>query len=208
MRIAVFGASGGIGRQVVDEALAAGHQVRGLMRDADKAPPQSGFELVVGDIADSAAVNRVVSGTDAVIWTVGATRNTADQVALFESSARTLVAAMKQHGVHRLVALSGAGITIEGEHKPLRGRVMSAIVKVLVKHVVESKRREYLVFKESGLDWTLVRPPRVVDGPATGRYETGDQLQGSAVTRGDLAEFMVREAVESKYVRSAPYISN
>ena len=206
MNVAVFGTSGGVGRQVVDQAIAAGHEVRGLVRNVEKAPSVKNFEAIVGDISDRESVERVVAGTDAVIWAVGATRNSADQVELFESGARTLVAAMKQQGVSRLVALSGAGITIDGERKPLRGRAMSAVVKVLVRHVVESKRREYLVFRESGLDWTLVRPPRVVEGPQTGRYYVGDELRGSSVTQGDLAEFMISEAAESKHVRSAPFI--
>lgn len=206
--IAVFGATGGVGRHVVQQAQAAGYSVRALVRDPDRLPADSGLTTVVGDITDPEAVARTVEGADAVIWAVGSTSNSADQVPIFESGARNLVVAMKRHGVRRLVALSGAGITLDGERKPVRGRLMSALVGVLVRHVVEAKRREYAAFKDSGLDWTLVRPPRVVKGAPTGRYVAGDVLVGRTVTQGDLAEFMLRETHEAKHVRAAPFISS
>jgi putative NADH-flavin reductase len=206
MRIAVFGATGGIGRQVVEQALGAGHEVRALVRDESRAVEREGVSAVVGDIVHADAVARVIDGTDGVIWAVGATRNSADQVEIFERGARNVVAAMNRHGVGRLVALSGAGITIEGEQKSLGGRLMSAFVAVAVKHVVEAKRREYEVFSGSDLDWTLVRPPRVIEGPRTGRYVAGERLIGRSVTQADLAEFMLKELVERDWVRSAPFI--
>ncbi len=115
---------------------------------------------------------------------------------------------MNRHGVRRLVALSGAGITIVGERKPLSGRVLSAAVGLIVRHVVESKRREYVVFRDSGLDWTLVRPPRVVEGEPTGRVASGATPARRQVTEGDLADFMVGQVSDRSYVRAAPYMGS
>lgn len=207
MRIAVFGATGGIGKHVVDQALAAGNEVRALTRDEGRLPAHDGLSAVVGDIADADAVARVIEGSDGVIWAAGATRNSADQVVLFELGARNVVDAMEHHGVRRLVALSGAGITVEGERKPLGGRLMSVFVALAVSHVVAAKRREYEIFSRSDLEWTLVRPPRVTEGPPTGRYSVGAHLAGRSVTQGDLAEFMLSELRECKWLRSAPYIA-
>jgi putative NADH-flavin reductase len=163
---------------------------------------------MVGELDDVEAMAQAVDGSDAVIWAVGASRNHPDEVARFEAGARNLVAAMTSGGVRRLVALSGAGITIEGERKPLGARVASAVVGRLVKHVVEAKRRECEVFRRSDLDWTLVRPPRVVDGDATGRYVAGETLAGQRVIAGDLAHFMVDQLAGTTYVRAAPFVSS
>jgi putative NADH-flavin reductase len=189
------------------KALAAGHRVRAVARDPEKLADE-GIETVAGDIADLDAVRRAVEGADAVIWAVGATSNTADQPPAFESGARNVVAAMREHGVRRLVALSGAAITVGDERKPFGGRVMSAIVKVAARHVYESKRREYEVFAQSGLDWTLVRPPRVSEGSATGRAFLGAELHGSKVTQGDVAEVMVGALLDETSHRAAPFVSS
>ena len=207
VRVTVFGATGAIGRRVVERALTAGYEVHALVRDPAKAV-EPGVSTTVGGLTDGQAVARAVEGSDAVIWAVGASRNRPDQVDLFETGARNLVAAMNRHGVRRLVALSGAGITVDGERKPLSGRVLSAAVGLIVRHVVESKRREYLVFRDSGLDWTLVRPPRVVEGEPTGRYVSGATLAGRQVTEGDLADFMVGQLIDRSYVRASPYVSS
>jgi putative NADH-flavin reductase len=148
-----------------------------------------------------------IEGSQAIIWAIGAMHNDPDQVRVMESAAHNLVRAMERSGVRRLVALSGAGITIEGERKPLSGRLMSAFVGRVVRHVVEAKRREYEVISASDLDWTLVRPPRVVDRPATGSYVVGDALVGRSISQGDLADFMVRQIKDRSYIRDAPYVS-
>lgn len=207
MKVAVFGATGGIGSDVVDRALAAGHEVVAASRDPDKVEPRAGVTVAGTDITDAQGVAQAVRGVDAVVWAVGPTSNSPDEPHRFERGAQNLVAGMRSAGVKRLVALSGAGITLSGERKPLTGKLMSALVGVLARHVVESKRREYEVFSESGLDWTLVRPPRVVERPARGTYHAGDRLAGRSVTQADLAQFMVDALADRKWVGAAPYVS-
>jgi putative NADH-flavin reductase len=207
VRVVVFGASGGIGGHVVERALAAGHEVVAVARDASKVPARERLTPAAADIGDPDAVARAVVGADAVIWAVGPTSNAPDQPAIFERGAHNLVAAMNAAGVRRLVALSGAGITIAGERKPLAGRLMSALVGVVARHVVEAKRREYAVFSASGLHWTLARPPRVVEAPARGSYTAGDALAGSSVSQADLAQFMVDALADASLVGKAPYVS-
>lgn len=206
--VAVFGATGGIGAAVVARLRADSIAVRALTRDASKLQAEPGLTVVAGDIADPEAVERTVAGADAVIWAAGATRNAADQVGLFETGARNLVAAMERNGVTRLVGLSGAGITLVGERKPFGGRLISAVVGLLVRHVVAAKQREYEVFRSSTLDWTLVRPPRVVPGGATGRVVIADRLRSRSVTQGDLGVALVGLAGNREHLRAAPYVSS
>lgn len=208
MRIVVFGATGGIGRHVVSQALAAGHQVRAFARDPANADFPGQVEIVAGDITDAGSVTRAVAGTDAVVWAIGASRNNSEDVSIAESGARNLIDAMTRQGVKRLIAVSGAGITVEGERKPLSGRLMSAIVRVVARHVYEAKRREYEVFRTAKLDWTLVRPPRVTPGASTGHVVVDSALAGSTVTQGDLAAAMVSLLEDQSSVRQAPFVSS
>ncbi len=209
MLVTVFGASGAIGEHIVAAALEDGHEVRAVTRSPRG---DDGGRLhvtwVQGDLEDVVSIPSAIEGSDAVVWAVGATRNTADQVPLFENATRALIAAMDELGVPRLVALSGAGIAVDRERKPLGGRLMSAFVGLAARHVVAAKQVEYDLIKQSRLDWVLVRPPRVVPGAATGRYAAGDELKGSRVTQGDLAEFMVAQLTDSTYLRRAPFVAS
>ncbi|MEO5703728.1 MAG: NAD(P)H-binding protein, partial [Candidatus Limnocylindrales bacterium] len=191
--IVVFGATGGIGRHAVAAARRRNLDIRTVVRPGSEAAADAGSEVAVADITDADAVGRAVAGANAVVWAVGATRNTADQVAVFEAGARNLVLAMKANGVRRLVALSGAAITLDGERKPLGGRVMELIVKVAARHVYEAKLREFRAFTASELDWTLVRPPRVIDGEPTGTMALGPKLGASSVTQGDVGEALASQ---------------
>jgi hypothetical protein len=87
-------------------------------------------------------------------------------------------------------------------------RLISRFVGLAVRHVVEAKRREYEVFARSGLEVILVRPPRVVDGSPTGARSVGERPTGARVTSGDLAEFMVEQLADHRFVGRAPYISS
>ena len=207
MRLTLIGATGGIGSEVLRLAQSGDHEVTALVRRPEALANLTVARTVVGDIGDAAAVSEAVAGSEAVLWTVGATRNTADQVPIFEAGARVLVEAMRSQGVRRLVALSGAAIGIPGESKPLAGRLMSAIVRVAARSVYLAKLREYEIFSGSDLDWTLVRPPRVVEGPPTGLVVIGDRLASAQVTQGDVADAMLRLLLDPASVRTAPFVS-
>ena len=115
---------------------------------------------------------------------------------------------MEAAGVRRLVALSGAAITLEGERKPLSGRVAAWVVGRAARWVVEAKRREYERIRASSLDWTLVRPPNVVPGPANPAVRLRQDLPAGSfrVSQGDVAAALLRCATEGIYVREAPFV--
>lgn len=209
MRVLIFGASGAIGRHVREQARAADHELLLFARDPAQLEPLGLGETVVqGDMSDGVRVAEAVAGVDAVISALGPSSNSADQVVLFESFARTLIAAMKTHNVKRLVTISGGAASLPGERKPLRARVASAIVRMFVAHVVRAKQRELDIIAASDLDWIAPRPPRVIDGPRTGNYRVGDTARGIRISQGDLAHFMVAALTDDKYVGQAPFISS
>jgi len=205
--IVVFGASGVIGRHVVDEAVRAGYRVRAFTRDASKIPARDGVEPIQGDALDPDAVARAIQGSHAVISALGPTTNRKEEVEKSVTAIRNIVRAMDRWGVRRLVGLSGAAVQIAGERKPLGGRIASFIVRLLAGNVVRAKQREYEETAATTLDWTVVRPPRVVDRPAAGRAIASDRLHSRSISESDLAAFMVSEVDAAEHVREAPFVS-
>ncbi len=214
MRLSLLGATGDIGRFVLELALAAGHEVTALTRDPGKlADPAAGDRLrvVIGDIEDYGAVAGVVAGSDSVISALGPTSNTADQVELFERWAGHLVRAVEAQPSTRVVILSGAAVDVPGEHKRLMDRIATAVVRIAVRHVVAAKQVEFDVISRSRLEWIAARPPRVVPGPRTGRYQAGMDLRlgpRSRINQPDLADFLLRQASDDTWLRRAPFVSS
>jgi putative NADH-flavin reductase len=210
VKVTVFGARGGIGRHVRQQARAAGHELTLFARDpAGLEPIEDGERVVVGDIGDARLVEEAITGADAVISAVGPTANTPEQVELFEGFARSLVATMQRLGIRRLVTLSGAGVTAPGERKRFTDRLASAIVGRVVRHVVMAKQRELEIVAGSDLDWVAPRPPRVTEGELTRSYRVGQIGIGprSSISQADLAHFMVAQLRDDEHLRQAPFIS-
>lgn len=207
MKLLVFGGTGGIGGAVLAAALDVGHDVTAFVRSADKlGEPRDRVRVVQGDLTDAAAIASVMAGHDAVISAVGSGPDRA-QLDVPATAMRHILLAMEGAGVRRLVGLAGGAVNVPGERKPFSGRITSSLVRLMARNVVEAKQREFDIVGRSGLDWTMVRPPRVVEGGPTGRVEIGEKLHGFRVTRGDLAEAMVRLAAGQDWLRQAPYVS-
>ncbi len=117
-------------------------------------------------------------------------------------------AVLREAGVRRFVGISGAGIDVPGDRKSRRDRIVSALIQRLGGAAVADKPREYAVWAQSGLDWTLVRPPRLTDDPATGRVEhhASTSPRATAVGRDDLAAFVLDCVEQSSYVGAAPLV--
>jgi putative NADH-flavin reductase len=207
MHVALIGATGRTGTLVLDELLRRGHTVAALVRDPAKVRDvPEGLTLVTGDSRDRDALVTLLAGADAVVSALGPTAKEAD---LHTDTAKALVAEMRRAGVRRFVGISGAGIDVPGDEKSLSGKLISKAIQTLGGAVVKDKPAEYAVLAESDLDWTLVRPPRLADGPATGRLEhdAHRSTRSTKVTRADLAAFVVDVAEEGRYVRQAPFVA-
>lgn len=207
MNIAVLGATGRTGIPLVQELLQRGHRVAVLVRDPDKLGGLADrVTVVAGDSRDRTALDQLVTGADAVVSALGPT---AKEASLHTETARVLVEAMRAAGVRRFTGVSGAGIDVPGDQKSLSARIISTLIQRLGGAVVQDKPAEYAVFAGSDLDWTLVRPPRLQDGPATGRLEhdAHRSTRSTRITRGDLATFLADVLEQSLYVRRAPFVA-
>ena len=202
--VATLGATGRTGRLVVQDLLARGHQVRVLVRRATSAPADTC--AVVGDARDPEALRSLVDGCDVVISTLGPVDG---DRRLHRDVAPLLIAAMKDAGVSRFIGISGAGIDVPGDCKSRRDRLISSMIRTFGGDAATDKVLEYQAWRDSRLDWTLVRPPRLQDGPATGwiDHDAHISTKSTKVTRADLATFVAGLVDGTAYQCQAPFVA-
>ena len=202
MKVLVIGAAGRIGDALVNEALAAGHQVTAFVRRAAQYKKAS-VRVVAGDVLDPAAVEPAMFGQDAVIDALGG--KTPWKVTTMETqAAHNIVGAMRRHGVRRLLKISvvGAGDSVRNAgffNKHL-------LMKTFLRGLLVDKAGMEAEIEGSNLDWTLVRPPMLTDHDKTGvarvlSTEGGEKAH--KIGRADLAAFMVQQLESNRYVHQA-----
>lgn len=210
-RILIVGASRGIGRHAVRIALERGHSVRALARRADGIELEHpALEAIPADATDEAAVAAALGGIDAVILTVGVASGPARMcrpVHLFSDSARAVVAAMGAAGVRRLVAISGFGA---GESR----RALSALERIphrlFLGTAYDDKDRQEAIIRESDLDWLILRPTILTNGPGRGNCRIlldPESWRNGLIPRRDVADVAVREAAAPTLSHVAPVLS-
>ncbi|MBA2720951.1 MAG: NAD(P)H-binding protein [Chloroflexi bacterium] len=206
MRVLILGATGKIGRLVLERALADGHDVVALVREAAPLELRERLTVVNGSIADATVVRGALERSSAVIAALGPRSNTVEDELALEVGMRNLTAAMEAAGVDRLIALSGAAVAVPGDRKPFLDQLASVLVRRFARHVVGAKQREYEVFSATALDWTALRPPLVIDGPPKGYRLTSRLKFGARVSRTDVAHALVDQLVDTRFRRAAPFV--
>ena len=204
-KLTIVAATGGIGRQLVDQALAAGHDLTAIVRNPDRLPP--GVRAVRADLAtaDPGALHPAVAGADAVLSGLGP-RSRAE-AGVTARGTRAVVEAMKATGVARIVVVSAAPVgTVPSpgrphppRYDPGDGFVLRHLLSPLVKAALRGHYADLALMeatlRDSGLDWTAIRPPRLTDGPVTGTYRTAEDRnlrRGVLISRADIAHLMLR----------------
>ncbi|MEU6679156.1 NAD(P)-binding oxidoreductase [Streptomyces sp. NPDC046853] len=193
MKLTVFGATGGIGGEIVRQALAAGHGVTAVVRDpARLSVTGEGLEVVRADLTDAQALRAAVAGRDAVLSGLGP-RKKAD-AGIAARLTQTVVRAMEAEGVRRIVVVSAAPVGPPAEREPAVDRIVGSLVGRILKPVYDDLRAMEAELANSSTDWTSVRPPRLQDKPATGVYRTvvgGTPASGRFIGRADVAHAML-----------------
>lgn len=205
MRLVVFGANGGVGRRAVQVAASQGHEVVAAARTVGALP--SGVVPVVVDVGDVAAVQGVVEGADALLWCVGVTKRSGPRVG--REGLPHVLAAAERFGVTRLVSVSGAGVTLPGDRKGPGARLVSALTRRLARDLVQDKEGEHELLAASSLNWTEVRPPRLIDDGGGGRWalvETAPGLTEAPVRKLDVARVMVDLSGSGDWSRRSPFL--
>ena len=211
MRVLIIGATGPTGQQLVTQAAAAGHVVAALVRDAARARFTTSVRKAEGDVLDPDSLARAVADQEAVVCSLGSgVTGPFKQMTLLSVGTVNLVTAMKQAGVNRLVCITGIGA---GESKGHGLWWYNWLVQpLLLRGVYQDKDRQEAVVRSSGLDWTLVRPSGLTNGPAKGLASvraltdlTG--VQAGFIRRADVAAFCLREMTDGRYRQQAPVIT-
>jgi putative NADH-flavin reductase len=194
MKLTIFGATGGTGRFLVEQALAAGHDVTAVVRNPARvaAAGHPRLHIVTADIMDPDSIAGPLTGTDAVLTAAGP-RGTGPTTVI-QDSVRSIITAMQKTGCRRLLELSGSVVADDGESAYLRYLLKPLARRTFLRHVCADMRAGESEIEASDLDWTIMRPPRLTSKPATGTYRTAidrNLPNGLSVTRADLAACML-----------------
>ena len=195
MKIAVIGASAGIGIETVKRALERNHEVTALSRSIIQLPKHPLLNSITGDALNKNDLARAIQGADAVIVALG-TRKNMKQTTLFSDFARLLVELQKESNskaTHLVVTGFGTG-----ESANFVGWFVKLFLKYLLKDVYADKAKMEELISESGLHWIIVRPGRLLDEPRTENYRIETSLYKGinvgAITRSDVADYLVKQA--------------
>ncbi|MFF5481352.1 NAD(P)-dependent oxidoreductase [Streptomyces sp. NPDC012935] len=203
MKLTVFGATGGIGKEIVRQALDAGHDVTAVVRDPARLPLTGDrLEVFRADLTDPDALRPAVTGRDAVLSGLGARGRKDAGVAA--RLTRTVLAALEAAEVRRLLVVSAAPVGPTPEGDGLLDRAVLGVVSAVLKDIYTDLREMETEVAGSGTDWTVVRPPRLQDKPLTGRYRTvigGFPRKGRFIGRADVAHAMLKMAEDSATVK-------
>jgi uncharacterized protein YbjT (DUF2867 family) len=203
--ILVIGATSGIGAAAVAEARARSLPVRAFARGAGELTPAPGLEPFPGDARDAGDVRRALDGVRAVIYALGIRERLAmlwEEETLFSETTAILIPAMQAAGVRRLVAVTGFGA---GRSRAAMSGIERAGHRVVLGRPYADKDRQEALILDSDLDWTIVRPVILTNGPANGRFrvlrEPGDWRNG-LISRGNVAKYLVDAVEEDSDLRA------
>jgi putative NADH-flavin reductase len=202
MKLAIFGATGGTGLALMRQALDHGHSVRALVRNPNRMPlVNANMRLVLGDVLDRESVTKTLLGSDAVLSCLGQ-RNLLKNTRVVSEGMRLIIEVMKQQGVRRVVVESAFGAGESLAHATLPERLVFA---TLLWAPYQDKNLMEPEVKASGLEWTILRPVRLTNGPLTNSYtvSTGRPAR-SSVRREDVAAAMLLAVQERLWLQQSP----
>ncbi|MFF7098330.1 NAD(P)-dependent oxidoreductase [Streptomyces rubradiris] len=189
MRITVVGATGGTGKHLVRQVLDAGHRITAVVRDAARLRQASHLRLdvVTADVMDPEAIKEAVGGKDAVVSALGP--RTKGDASVCSDGARALIIAMRATGTRRLVVVTASGHVVDDGDGPFTRTVVKPMLRWYLREGFADFACTDQAVQASGLDWTIMRPPRLTDGePRLYRTAIDRNVRGGiTIARADLA---------------------
>jgi putative NADH-flavin reductase len=212
VRVTVLGGTGKIGRLVVEQLLAAGHQVVALVRIPGKLSIQHpNLTVRTGQLSATDAVRDAVTGSDAVISALGPSLTRGATGTELADGTRTVVAAMRQNGVRRFIGLATPASPTLRDRPSVRGKVLPVMASLTLPTALTDLRGMTAAVTDSDLDWTIAPITNPTDKPSTGTIRAGflgvDDV-GWVMSRADIAAFLIAQLTDHAYLRAAPAISN
>jgi putative NADH-flavin reductase len=210
MQITILGASGQVGKSVVNEALKSGYQVKVLVRNPDKLGElKEKVEIIKGDLTDALSVEKAFTGSSAVINVAGAVKEPG-QLEKFKKIGEILVEKMKRQGITRLVNISLAVISLPQEQLDFKRKALRILVNLFFKQKKQIQEALMaIIINEKDIAWTFVRPAFFSAKPGTGKVVADDKkMPGTTIMIEDLAMFMVEQVVSTEWIRKAPLVAS
>lgn len=201
MKLLILGATGPTGRHLVSQALDAKHEVAALVRDPAKLT-EPRVEIIQGDARDAATIATAVRGRDAVLSALGVGKSF-KAIGIMTRAAENLVAAR----VNRLLLVSAFGV---GESSADATFLQKIFFNTLLRGIYADKKVADDIIRKSPCEWTIILPTGLRNGPRTGKYRVGEHLDVTTfpkINRADVADFMIRELTERKWIRKTVEIS-
>ena len=204
MRFLIFGATGGTGQQLVSQALDRGDEVTAFVRTPGKMTlTHPRLRKVQGDITDAESIRRAVPGHTAVLSALGTKSFKATTV--LSDALNEIIAAMQASNMKRLIWQSSIGV---GETRGQLGPLYNwFLVPVLLRHTFDDKERQEAILRTSPLEWVIVQPGSLTNGPLTKKYRAGRDVCRDRrlphISRADVAHFMLNEAAHPAHVRQS-----
>ncbi len=198
MKLAIFGATGRVGSEILKRALEDGHQIKALQRSAklDKHP---NLETVFGNVREGKDIERAIAGTDAVFSALGT-----DKTTTLTDALPFIIESMERHGIKRIITIGTAGI-LNSRLEEGKLRYQGGDSNRKLTFAAEEHEKVYRLLEQSDLEWTIVCPTYLPDGEAKGGYRAEkDYLPdgGKEISTGDTAEFAYQQLADSSFVRS------
>jgi putative NADH-flavin reductase len=208
MKLLILGATGGTGKQIVAQAVDAGHNVTALARPgASLGPEHPRLRVIEGDLQNVTALSAAMRGHDAVISAIGRGYSFKSEH-LIERTVPVILAAMKAAGVRRLLFTSALGVGPSVRDAPIVPRLF---FRTLLRGIYADKSIGDELIRSSDLDWTIVQPSQMTDGPLTRAYRSGARLELSGmprISRADVAHFLLHAAGDSATIGKTLLVSN
>jgi putative NADH-flavin reductase len=208
MKLAVLGASGRTGRLLLEQALAAGHDVSVLVRTPAKlSMPSPQLKVIQGDSLDALSVTRTLEGAEVVLSALGPIKGSPPN--LMQLTNQNLVQALNALSQKRLIILTGAGVPDAHDQPKLVDKIFTTLLKLTAAQTLLDSQNGVQVVQNTDLDWTVVRAPRLTDAAMTATYKVGyvGKDSGTQISRADVAHFMLSQITDRKWLRKMPMIS-
>jgi len=210
LKLTIFGATGRTGKQLVEQALAAGNHVVAYVRNPSKLEFKHKYLTIVeGELADQMMIEQAVDGADAVISVLGPRDGSKDKP--ITRGMQNIITAMNKYGVRRLIVSSTLSVKDPNDLPDFKANVLVNIVKLAMHTAYEEIISIAETVRKSDLDWTILRLTTLNNKTKSGKVRVGYLGKGEVglrISRADLAEFMLKQVQNTKYLRQSPVISN
>ena len=198
MKVAIFGATGGTGIELVKQALEAGHDVTAFVRDpAGLEIDHERLTVAVGDVLQPTNIEQAIAGQDAIVCALGS--DDLKKTTIRTTATINIINGLQETGVKRLIVVSAMGV---GDSWNALSRMGKVIYRTLLKSARTDHETQEVAVKESGLDWTIIRPSRLIDAPRTGVYEVGPDIHSeiAKISRADVADLIIKELQQNMLI--------